>query len=86
MSKRESGLTFEELRRALILERKFVRLNFDRPGSCYFKPEFVNQCVDELKRLDVLSAIGEQPSPLQKLAAILLFESAGVEVRSSRKR
>lgn len=42
--------------------------------------DFVIKCIDELERMPMLAALGEEPSNLEKLAYMLLCDSAYIPV------
>jgi hypothetical protein len=42
----------------------------------WFKTEFVNACINELSRLRIQAILGDEPTPLQKLAYEVLKDSA----------
>lgn len=47
-------------------------------NSAYFEESFVNECVEELKQIVILSGSIE-PSALQKLAMFVLLDSCGID-------
>jgi len=77
-------VSLEDIEAGLFMRGKTapVRLNFDRSGACYFEPAFVGECIKEIKQIGFLAGVLDSPSPLQRLAIILIFESAGVEVKA----
>jgi len=48
-------------------------------GSQYFHKEFIEKCLDELDRIPLRAAVGENPSNLEKLAYELLQVGAYVK-------
>jgi hypothetical protein len=48
-------------------------------------PDFVSKCIDELERIPVRAALGDTPSNLEKLAYMLLLDSAYI-TRESNER
>ena len=45
----------------------------------HFDREFIWKCIDELERMPMRAAVGDTPTNLEKLAYMLLMESAGLE-------
>lgn len=45
----------------------------------YFSSSFIASCINELSRIRLTAMLGEEPSPLQKLAYELLKDSALVK-------
>lgn len=43
--------------------------------------EFVSKCIDELARMEILAAVGEEPSNLERLAFMLLCDSAYLDLK-----
>jgi hypothetical protein len=41
--------------------------------------DFVSKCIDELERMPMLAVLGENPSNLEKLAYMLLCDSAYID-------
>jgi hypothetical protein len=41
--------------------------------------DFVTKCIDELERMPMLAACGEEPSNLERLAYMLLCDSAYID-------
>lgn len=69
----------EQVRSSLLEPgRKVIRLNMNI--NPYFEPKFVQKCIEEAERLPLLAAMGEHPTPLQKLAIYLLFDSAHIQI------
>lgn len=55
-------------------------------GSSYFDEKFVNACIKELKRLPIITAMGENISPLQKLGMIVLADSAYIDINDTERK
>jgi len=55
--------------------------------SCgmWLRAEFVTKCIDELDRMHVRVACGEGPTNLEKLAYMLLCDSAYIENKDVNK-
>ena len=47
--------------------------------------DFVTKCIDELERIPMLAVLGEEPSNLEKLAYMLLCDSAYIEPKKVDK-
>lgn len=47
----------------------------------FFHVDFINKCIDELEKMPLRAALGEQPSNLEKLAYTLLCDSAYIETK-----
>ena len=47
----------------------------------FFHVDFINKCVDELEKIPMKVALGDQPSNLEKLAYMLLCDSAYIETK-----
>lgn len=45
----------------------------------YMHKEFIDKCLDEIRNVVCRSALGETPTPLERLSIQLLMESARVE-------
>jgi len=65
----------EQMRRALKPRgtANISRLQMDDPFVDY---NFVLKCIDELEKIPVRAALGDNPSNLEKLAYMLLCDSA----------
>lgn len=48
----------------------------------FFESGFVKSCLNELSRMRILAVLGEEASPLQKLAYEVLKSSAFIEQQS----
>lgn len=48
--------------------------------------DFVNKCIDELERMPMRAAVGEEPTNLEKLAYQLLLDSAYIDLKQERER
>jgi hypothetical protein len=46
----------------------------------FFQSDFINKCIDELERMPMRAALGEEPTSLEKLAYILLCDSAYINI------
>ena len=55
-----------------------VQLSFS--GVAMFHADFIAKCIDELERMEILHAVGHQPSNLEKLAFQLLCDSAYIDL------
>lgn len=55
-------------------------------SGIWMHKEFVDKCIDELERIELLSIVGEQPSNLEKLAFQLLLDSAYIDLKHERER
>ena len=68
-------MTFEELRLALKPKgtEPVVRLGFNNP---FFKHDFVEQCIHQLM---IKNLTQDVLTPLERIGAIALFDTAGVE-------
>ena len=53
-----------------------LRLN-DR----FFHVDFVHKCIDELEKMPVRNALGQPPTELEKLAFMLLCDSAYIDLK-----
>ena len=58
-----------------------VMLNINSLGGMEVHSEFVSKCIDELERIPLMAELGELPSPLQKLAFMLLCDSAYIDFK-----
>jgi hypothetical protein len=58
-----------------------VRLDLDNK---YYKADFVQECIDEMEQLAKRSFVGDEPTALERLAAHVLMDSAGIESPSSK--
>lgn len=47
----------------------------------FFHVDFINKCIDELEKMPMKVALGDQPSNLEKLAYTLLCDSAYIETK-----
>lgn len=45
----------------------------------YFDKEFVHKCIDELDKMPIRAVLGEPPTNLEKLAFMLLCDSAYIK-------
>lgn len=45
--------------------------------------DFVTKCIDELERMPMLAVLGEEPSNLERLAYMLLCDSAYIEPKKT---
>lgn len=54
-----------------------VQLHLDNQGIYNF--DFISKCIDELEKMPVRAALGDQPSCLEKLAYDILLSSAYIE-------
>ncbi len=55
---------------------KYIKLTFKEHG-CYFAPDVIQRCIDEVTRKAFLSQYGiDELSELEKLAVVLLQDSA----------
>ncbi len=52
----------------------------------FFNVEFIEKCIAELERMEVRAAIGDAPSNLEKLAYILLCDSAYIDPEHDAKQ
>ena len=43
--------------------------------------DFVTKCIDELERMPLLAILGEEPSNLERLAYMLLCDSAYIDIK-----
>lgn len=50
-----------------------------RGSGMWLNQEFVNKCIDEVERIPAKAMLGEGPSNLEKLAYMLLCDSAYIE-------
>jgi hypothetical protein len=57
-----------------------------RGAGIWMHKEFVDKCIDELERIELLAIVGEQPSNLEKLAYQLLLDSAYIDLKHERER
>lgn len=49
----------------------------------FFNKEFVDQCIDEVERIETIrAALGDTPSALERLALILLCDSAYIDAQA----
>lgn len=46
----------------------------------FFHKDFIYNCIEELERMPLKAALGEKPSNLEKLAYMLLCDSAYIEL------
>lgn len=46
----------------------------------FFHKDFIDKCIDELDRMTLKAAVGDAPSNLEKLAYMLLCDSAYIEL------
>jgi hypothetical protein len=86
MSEFEDVKKFEDMS---IPER--MRVHFQPKGTApvvglhlndrFFHVDFINKCVDELEKIPMKVALGDQPSNLEKLAYTLLCDSAYIETK-----
>ena len=53
-------------------------------NNSYFEFEFVKACVAELEKLPLRAALGEPPTNLEKLAYMLLCDSAYIELHERK--
>ena len=49
-------------------------------------PDFVNKCIDELEKMPMRAALGEEPTNLEKLAYQLLLDAAYIDLKQERER
>ena len=49
-------------------------------------PDFVNKCIDELDRMPLRAALGDNPTNLEKLAYQLLLDSAYIDLKQEALR
>lgn len=49
-------------------------------GSVFYHSDFIEQCIQELERIPAMAAVGEMPSPLQKLAYDILINGCHLEM------
>lgn len=57
-----------------------VGLQFSSPGGNYFNKKFIQECIDALNvKLIMVDSGMDEFTPLERLAATLLIESAGFE-------
>ena len=61
---------------------KSVRLHLNNYG--YVDPDFVRRCLDEVDMLSMKQMLGENPSNLEKLAVMLLIDSAYIELSKEK--
>jgi hypothetical protein len=47
----------------------------------FFHVDFINKCIDELEKMPMKVALGDQPSNLEKLAYALLCDSAYIKTK-----
>ena len=45
----------------------------------FFNAEFVERCIEELERMPLRTAVGDEPTNLEKLAFCLLCDSAYID-------
>ena len=50
-------------------------------SGLWLNHEFVTTCIDELERMPMKAALGQEPSNLEKLAYMLLCDSAYIETK-----
>ena len=55
-------------------------------GSSYFDEKFVNECIEEMKRIPIITAMGEKLSPLQKLGIFVLTDSAYIDINDNERK
>jgi len=60
-----------------------VRLFLD--SATYFKKDFVDECVDEIRKIDLRVRMGDTPTPLELLAIHVLCDSSGVKIEGVKK-
>lgn len=93
MSEPENGLKrFEDM---TIIER--LRNNLQPKGTApivILRPmgigielhaDFVTKCIDELEKIELLAMVGEEPSNLERLAFMLLCDSAYIDLKKVDK-
>ena len=47
--------------------------------------DFVTKCINELEQIELLAMVGEEPSNLERLAFMLLCDSAYIELKKVDK-
>lgn len=81
------GDLIRELRASLIgKDGKVVGLQFEQNNN-YFKPEFIEACIQALERkMMLMGALDDSISPLERLAIQLLTDSAGINLDEMAKK
>ena len=54
-------------------------------GHGLVNSDFINKCIDELERMPIRAALGDMPNNLEKLAYMLLCDSAYIDPAAERE-
>jgi hypothetical protein len=63
-----------------------VQLFTQDSSGMWLNAEFVTKCINELDRMHVRVACGDGPTNLEKLAYMLLCESAYIDIKTEEER
>ena len=78
-----SELTAEEkvetMRRHLVPKGSLPLVGLRLQSACYVQQELIVGALDELEKLPMMVALGHEVSPLQRLAIMLLKDSAWIK-------
>ena len=65
-----------------------ANLTYLELGGLFYDRNFIQQCIEELERIPTMAALGEMPSPLQKLAYDILIKGCHLDqdIENARRR
>ncbi len=79
MSKLTAMEQLDQIKRCLVPKGTVDLVGLRLHSACYVNSDFIKELIDELEKLPMMVAMGEQVSPMQRLAIMVLKDSAWIE-------